>query len=219
MALLESPQGTFEVRPSDEDGAPVYICRVPRLVDRTAYRRAVTAAGGRFPGDIEMMRELATALDRLLPESDDAEQREKLKALAAAHADAFRLFLDKKGEAPVMPPDLQQTVEEASRADPRFAGLMGDRMAYGEIAAIVAARMFLAGWENIAVPFRRTIAGGVPDDLVALIPYGDLFAISNAVSERMTPSEARLKNSDWRSGGPPAQASSPTTETPHPTVQ
>lgn len=218
MALLESPQGTFEVRPSDAEDAPVYICRVPKLIDRTTYRRAVTAAGARFPGDIEMMGELVDALDRLLPGPEDAEQRERLAGLARTHADAFRLWLDKKGAAPEIPPDLRQTIEEASRADPRFAGLMGDRTAYGEIAAIVAARMFLAGWENIEVPFRRGVMG-VPDDLLALIPYPDLYAISNAVSERMTPSEARLKNSDSPSGGRRDPESSRTTETPHPTVQ
>lgn len=205
-----------ERRPEDEQIA--YLIRVPSVTDRPAYRRAVKAAGGRQWSELDLYRALADGVRLLLADDADAERRDYMLGVVEGQTakleefgrkvKAGELDDDKDSDDLVAawmeaftPPDELKEIELAVTAGyERYAQMVADRAVFPEIAGIVGARMFLAGWEGLDGKFRRS-AGVVPDDVLAAVPSHHFVSIGELVGELLEPPEPKRKNLSSPSSG------------------
>src|SRR5690606_24989553 len=79
------------------------------------------------------------------------------------------------GATPADPRDLEDFAvlhADMRRHWPKFAAMVADSVHYQQMAPIVAAQVFLAGWENVAAAFHRR-HGLVREDVLAGMPEED----------------------------------------------
>lgn len=98
--------------------------------------------------------------------------------------------------------------EDMRRHWPRFAAMVADGVHYQQMAPVIAAQIFLAGWEGIETPFRRR-HGAVEENLLGVLPDEDVIAVGMKALELFAPSEEQAKNSGSRSPSRGGRASSP----------
>lgn len=227
MKILHHPKSSVVL--SLADGARVYRLRVPLVADRPAFRHALLEAGGRQWSIANLLGRLADAAARLMPEGDE-------RAAALADLEAMRDALAAAGElvrggASVMADEVQEAwrkgtavtpavaaLERLAQAqDPGYAAALADNAVYAELRGIVAARMFVVGWEGLDEE-PGFGAGGLAEPSLALIPLGDLLAIGQRVEELLSPPEGMRKNSASPSGGSSVPATSPDASTQPPSV-
>jgi hypothetical protein len=181
------------------DAVPVYHVRVPTLRDRAVWRRAVAEAGARLPSQAELLDALRAALREVAPENLEA-LLEKVDLFAAM-------------EAGKVPPDAElardmAALETQLLAVPRYAVLVGARTFWFEIAPLVAAAHFLAGWENAGVDYAAE-RGRVSDELLGALPQGHAAEMGLRAIGLMSLTPAEAKNSASRSRSPAARPRMP----------
>lgn len=202
-----------------EDG-PTFHLRVPTVMDRAKYRKALAAAGARFWRNLELVRLGRVSLDKLLPgeEGDDG------RALLDGYIERLTAALENRRTAPgkeaddeliaavQIPDGVMTLLNGIAEHDPAMRKAAGDNASYYLLAGIEACRLFLVGAEGLAT-FKRGLHGPT-DETLAQITSGDFERIAFHVEEMLEPSEARLGNSASPSSGQPeATDSSDTGET------
>jgi hypothetical protein len=208
MALPISPRDPVAFTPFSYDGKdnpPVYLVSPATRRQRIAFRRALTAAGARYPSDLALMAALREGIAALLPA---AELGPLLALIDGAEA------ITKAGE--ILDPAARANLEEIERAvaesDPRYRALLADRSAWLEIAPLTAASMFLVGRAGEAPLPRR--GGIVPDEVLEALPEADIDAIGFKALALMSPTKDEEKNSASPASPPPSPRPSQATSLP-----
>lgn len=181
--------------PPGEQGEspPVYLIAVPTLMQRAAFRRDVTAAGARYPGQEEMFEALRAGVRAVVEEEAQPALLETLDAAQAAG--------DGLAEDAELVRDMAEIEKAMRRHHPPYAALEAERAYWLSVAPIVAARHFLRGWEGVEPPFRR-VAGLVPEELLAQLPDGHVEAFGWDAISLLSPSRVQAKNSASPSPSP-----------------
>lgn len=210
--LLVSPNVPERV----EIGDRAYLLKPPTVMERARWRRAIVAAGGRRHGQIAMLECMADGV-RTLMADDLPEVRDPILERIAAHRDALigmaaealsGAFDDAENSGAEIRAALKDrmtgiqdgakglaVIESAVSAGyPRYADMAADDSAYGTIAGLEAARLFLVAWEGFEVDLQRGTAG-LSEQSLAQIPENHLAAIGNAVEALTRVSEKKRKNS------------------------
>jgi len=197
MVILPMPVLTAKglERFTPESGNAVYLIRIPTLGLKASFRRHCVAAGIQIWPKRELCRRAAITLREANPDNLDS-LLDLVAEVEAAAEDGADL-----GEATLTA--WTGLSQELRRFDPGFAGLVADNQHWTQLAPIIAARFFLAGWEGIDLAFKRGIDGLVPEDLLELLPEADLTAIGWRALQLMTPTGAQEKNSDLPPPSPP----------------
>jgi hypothetical protein len=136
----------------DKENPPVYLIEPATLRRRGQFFTALTAAGARMPQSSELIGAIRKGVKQLVVEQDQAEANAIVDLLEAKHplADDDRIklviILDGLRQAPFIP----------------FTQIEATQEHWDHLAPLIAADMFLAGWENVKEPFQRK-NGMVPD--------------------------------------------------------
>lgn len=216
--MLLDPTKPVPFKPRDD--GPTYHLRVPTVMDRAKYRKALAAAGARFWRNLELVRLGRTSIDKLLPGEDGDDGRalldayiERLQAALEARRTSPGKEADDELIAAVQIPEAVSTLLVAiAEHDPAMRKAAGDNASYYLLAGIEACRLFLVGADGLAT-FKRGL-NGPTDETLMQITSGDLERIGFQVEEMLEPTEARLGNSASPSSGQPeATDSSDTGET------
>jgi len=169
----------------DAPEPPVYLIQVPSVLGRAQWQRAVAGLGARYWTDAEMLEALRDGIAAL---DEPAQAAERLDLVERAAARDPRQEADAAlGRA------LAALERRVRRADPAYAAMVADREFWMVAAPFLAARRFLAGWENLHLAFQRD-EEGVTAELVERLPEGHALAIGWRAIAAMTPSEAQAKN-------------------------
>lgn len=183
-----------------------YLLKVPTVYERARYRQQLAAHGARRHGTAALAAELRRGIEAVMAGDDVAEARAALLAAVDAGQAAFdqALALVAQGDDAAVAEawdaavahDRKLEVLAAAVHDGHepYRAMLADNQVYWQVAGLVAAKLFLAGWEGIDVPFRRNTQGVVPDELLAVIPEAHLPVISRELEGLLAPGEARAKN-------------------------
>lgn len=186
----------------DEDGAvpagaPVYLIAVPTLRGKAEFNRACVAAGLVTHDRAAMIATLREGVAAQIEEDQAGPLLDMLDRIEAAGAGSGG---DGSGAEPD-PRDLEDFVvlqNDMRRHWPKYAAMVADGVHYQQMAPVIAAQIFLAGWEEIEAPFLRR-NGQVGEELLCLLPEEDVIAIGIRALALFAPSEAEAKNSGSRS--------------------
>ena len=183
-----------------EGSSVTYLIRIPTLGTKASFRRHCVAAGIQIWPKRELCRRAAITLRDVNPDNLDSllDLVAEVEAAAEDGADLAEATLTAWTEIS----------QQLRRFDPGFAGLVADNQHWTQLAPVIAARCFLAGWEGIDLAFKRGIDGLVPEDLLERIPEADLIAIGWRALQLMTPTGAQEKNSVSPPPSPPDLKSS-----------
>lgn len=237
MSILHDPAAPVVFTPSSEERKPeaariVYYLKVPTVADKPAYRHAVIVAGGRTYRDIEMFAAQLVELAAIMCDPADAEQLAELKAVIEARMEAIVEYSARyqAGEFETDAELVAAHAELLGAPDPRlgeieravmagsakYAGMCADRTVYPEIAGIVAARMFLTGWDNIDAAFKRRFGAQVGDDMLQHVEAAHLIEIGRKIGSLIDVTSAKRKNSQSPPSTGSEVATSTAGSTPHP---
>lgn len=159
--------------------------------ERARFRSQIAGEGVRFPADAELLRAVRATLTELAPSNLD-----ELLGEVQAFEDALAL------ETTEEPDEVErrlgigrryETIVDLLRQHPAVSSLLGLRTLFYEIVPPLAAAFCLRGWENVAVPFKRT-NGVVPDATLDAIPADDLAAIGSQALVLQSVSAAQKGN-------------------------
>ena len=224
MILLD-PKTAHRFQP-DPGSEIVYLLKVPTVADRPKYRHAVRLDKGRRWAPTEMLDALADGVRQIVRE-DDPQLEPMLAEIAKARL-AWTQFADEarggiltadnpayeaRLRALVPSPMIQEIALAVSDHYPRYETMLADSLVYADIAAGVAARMFLLGWEGGEAPYTRGV-GEAPDDVLSQIPLAHLAAIGAEIERLMDPEASTVKNYASGAGTTPDQTVLNGTETP-----
>lgn len=177
-------------------GAPVYLIAVPTLRGKAEFNRACVAAGLVTHDRTAMIATLREGVAAQIEEDQAGPLLDMLDRIETAGAGS------EAGDAGGPDPrDLEDFVilqNDMRRHWPRYAAMVADGVHYQQMAPVIAAQIFLAGWEGIEAPFRRQ-SGQVGEELLGLLPEEDVIAIGIRALALFAPSEAEAKNSGSRS--------------------
>lgn len=225
--ILASPGETRTfVPPSEERRDPAhrvaYRLRVPSVWDRTRYRGALGAHGVRSHSVVPMLDAMAQGVRAIYGDADSAAKDAHLDVIAQYRAEAVALgqrlldgsidvaseegraaFTESMGRQQDLDQALADVAEIVAQGYPPYAQMRADNASFALGRGVVAAQMFLVGWENVPRPFARTDAG-VPEALLAQLPEHHLIAIGAEVERLMAPTEPEAKNSDSPSSTGPS---------------
>ncbi|MEQ8345081.1 MAG: hypothetical protein RLO22_25440 [Sneathiellaceae bacterium] len=240
MAKLLSAGETVEWEPPWQDRLPAekrvrYWLAVPTPPLRLRYRRRCTALGARRVTPRQLLDAIAAELSAMEPGPDQVEIRDRHLALVtevqeAWDARAARLtageYEGEEGAAAYVVDGEASAAQEAEveaigRAlvefSPRLADLYAAGDTWTEAAGLAAAEVFLAGWENIATPFRRAVPDRLPDPVLMAVPELHLRLLALHIETLFAPTEEEQGNSAPPSSSPSTESDSGTTSTAPPT--
>lgn len=238
--MIHDPKTPVPFKP-DEDGPVTYLLRVPTVADRSEFRRQLRLVGARSWTLADVVDAAKAAVERLLPGEDEAAERqeataaldawlEEIREAAQAWTDersdenfeALREAMNPKGAVKHVIDVLTALDISTNRpVDPATAERLADMSVFQERQGLVAARMFLVGWEGVEnedgepVPFKRGLLG-LSEATLARIPMLHLLAIGSKVQELLEPAGPKLGNSSSPSGGRSSRKSSSSPKTPRP---
>ncbi len=213
-----------------EDQRVAYQLRVPSYYDRAAYKRSCLAKGAVFHANSKIFATAREGIAAILLDPDDPDRIHAEGLLDTAEVADGDDDVELDDETAAALPNLEAVLRQ--HYEP-YAQLLADRAHWMEIAPFEAARMFVDGWENIDVPFRRSL-DGVPVELLDALPRVHIALVGFEIMGLMRPSELEAKNSESPSSSqsstktstaakePPQTTSSPTpkeTSTPGPSQQ
>lgn len=193
------PTDTSEIeRFIPESSSVTYLIATPSVMERARFKRDLVAAGATFHDDAALLAALRDDLRAVHPANLDhlLELLDQFEALADTDAD----------------PPLAAAVADIERlgrvAAGRYAALLGERAFFNDVLPIIAARLFLVGWEGTDTPFARA-NGLTADRTLGLIPEATLRQIGARAFARMVLTGDLEKNS-------PSPSPSPSNPTPSP---
>jgi hypothetical protein len=167
-----------------ETGAPVYFIRPASLKQRAAFNRALLAEGASYARDEEMRSVFRAGVEQMI---DDRDQPAALNLVDRLDAGATLSTEENKAVA-----ELERFIVVTYKP---YSSLLAQRHFWLEMAPLLAAQMFLVGWENIDLPFEVK-NGLVLEALLQALPMGDVNKIGMRALELSRPSEQQRKNSD-----------------------
>ncbi|MBI1243762.1 MAG: hypothetical protein GC202_02060 [Alphaproteobacteria bacterium] len=173
---------------------PTYHVRVPSLRARAAWRRDVAQAGARMPSNGDLFEALRAALREVGPANLD----ELLEKVDHAEAMASGRIERDSGLAREV-----AALETQLMASPTYAVLVAARTYWYDVAPVIAASHFLAGWDNVDIPFVSA-RGLVPEETLRELPQGHAVEIGFKAISMMAVSGQDAKNSASRSPSPAA---------------
>ena len=182
------------------DDAPVYLIAVPTLRGKAEFNRACVAAGLVTHDRAAIIATLREGVAEQIEADQAGPLVDMLDRIEAADADNPADERDLR--------DFGVLHEDMRRHWPRFAAMVADGVHYQQMAPVIAAQIFLAGWEGIETPFRRR-HGAVEENLLGVLPDEDVIAVGMKALELFAPSEEQAKNSGSRSPSRGGRASSP----------
>ena len=207
-------------------GGRVYQVAVPSIADRARFHREVRVAGGRNHSRPDLLALVERGIVACLDEADPMRST-YLDMIADARA-ALQAALDAYHDASLEPAERDRLlIEGFVTTDPALADLsamvervylpyreaVADNLVFPDIQATVAARLFLAGVEGGAAPFRRGF-NGVAEEVLATIPRADLAAILATVLGMIEARPEEKKESAKSTTGEPIPSPSTATRTP-----
>lgn len=231
--MLHDPKMPFRFQPDGESG-PCYLLRVPTVADRGRFKHALLMADRPVQSwsGMEILNALEAGVNEVLTHPDDAEKRDTLLAQITDYRERFKqfalacsngevdqsdeeAFLAQAREAMDVPPEIEEAVRILRPHVPQLKSMLADNATYHEDSGLVAAKMFLMGWEGIDAPFRRT-AAGVPEEILAPIPVAHLTRIGIQIKQLLEPPQAKMGNFSLESGSHPGPTPSNGTGMPLP---
>ncbi len=181
-------EGADPLRQSDSAAspAPVYLIAVATLRERIDFRRALAATGARFPSNGEIVARIAALIDEIVLDEDRPAARELVAEFEAASA---------AGEPPAdLLTALDRFEQKLRPHDAELSQMAAERTYWIGMAPLIAASVFLRGWENLPVKFIRR-RGCVPEDVLWQLPESHVVAIGWRALELMNaPTGTAAKN-------------------------
>jgi hypothetical protein len=213
--ILNNPKAPVRLAPRGEDDGPVYYLRVPTVFDRSEFRRGLARRKAQQWTALDLLDAFDTGLRRILHEPGDKKELDSLLNESAKFRENVAAFFEdwreggldelsperqaKELDRTVMPPRLSAAAEAVADGHEPYQRMLADNLVYSERAGLVAAQLFLVGWEGVEVEFERGL-GGVSDAMLEAVPVVDLIAIGAQVGRMIWPPRSRLKNSPSVSG-------------------
>lgn len=177
------------------DPPPVYLIRPATVLDRAAFRRDMTAVGARYHQKAAQISALRRALQEVAPANLDQ---------LLADIDAVEAGGDL---AKAALPAVAEIEQKIARADPRYAELIADNEHWLEVAPHLAFRRFVAGWENVSVPFAQR-GGLVAEATAEALPADHVVSVGYEAIRLFSPTKDEEKNSAPPPPSPSGQATS-----------
>lgn len=185
----------------------VYHLRVPSQMERVRYKQALIADRLEFRSPLQLCDALLQGAMRLMADSPE-EARGGVKAKVELQRDALAAWFKALGEAGLgnetdaeviaARAELDRTSDavepiarEVADHDARYAALLAKAAVFWEGAGLIAARMFLTGWEGLAEPFPAKMT----EAALEAIPPEDLPIIGVRFDSMLSLSGAQRKNS------------------------
>jgi len=218
MSIINNPAEPVRFVPAGQDELPeeqrvVYLLKVPTVWDRISFESQLAARGARqysLAALIARARGIYAGMESGGPAEvvamlDDfaaflREMAATIRKHDASTEEGQNAILDQSRRLGEFDATLAPFFDAVAEIDPVYARMRADNVAYPMIAAAVAAKKFILGWENLPVEFRRG-SDGLPDDLLGRIPEGDMLQVSARLKDLLRPSETSLKNSVSPSSG------------------
>jgi len=191
MSVVLTTKHSVVVDITDANGEATdrrYLLAVPTIPTRARFRSALAAAGVIAHAHAEFA---AAARETLL--EVNTEETLGLLSLCDRVAEVGPSALE--GDDAVRWKDVSNTL---MRVDPRYRQLVADNTYYLEMAPVIAARVFLTGWENTGLPFQPGLDGLISNDLIEAVAEkfrGDLFQIWVKIVAMLSPDQSAEKNS------------------------
>lgn len=190
-------------------GARTFLLRTPTKADRIKYKRALAEAGAAFHRTSELCAQLSESVSLLLPEQDRPAALARITEYRAA-SDAYGALAAEADAQDQKAEEFQAAQAELAAAeraaepyarlvragDAVYAGMLADNAVYWDLAGLLAAKMFLVGWEGLDAPFP---GAPVSDAAVEALTDGDIAFIGISFAGMLHLSPARRKNSDTAS--------------------
>ena len=172
-----------------DDPPPVYLIAVPTVMAKAMWQRRVAQAGAVYASDATLTEALRDGINAVVA----AESRDAALAVldrkAELQAEAERLLArgeEAQAEREALGLEAAEVMRQVahiervvSRGDERYRDMVADRGLWMTVAPVLAAKHFLAGWENApgGVRFRRDPDGLAAMDALDALPEGHLMAI------------------------------------------
>lgn len=206
-----TPSHYLDANGQPNEGAPVYIIKAATRREKLAFDHEVSASGAGAVTTSELYERLREGIAAVVLEED----RPRLIELVDQ---AEVLQRENKPVDDDLARDLAEIQRTIRPHYPPFAQAEAAQQYRLNLMVLIAAQMFLIGWENVSVPFERR-AGKVPDEVMELLPERDCTAIGWQALALIFPSEDQSKNSESPAQSPstpgPSQAEkSPPMEAP-----
>lgn len=206
MALLIDPKSSEPIKV----GERTYFMKPATVAERTRWRRATAAGGGRQHGPVGMLNCLSAGVKALMKDSPAPARDAVLEKIEAQKTRVIAFF--QAAQSAVIGADqvnqdfvdagsamnegaagLAVIIDEVTANYPAFAQMNADDQTYWAVSGLEAMRMFCTGWEGIEATFERG-PGGVSDDLLAEIPEADLPFIGQAYENLIKVTPQQRKN-------------------------
>jgi hypothetical protein len=191
---------------------PVYLLQIPTRALRHIYDRELIAAGVTHYHVTALYARAREVVAKL-----DIDNRDDILALIS-RLTARALVTDGDGadddaqvEADQQANDLAdwRGIDMMVRdVDPQLRRMVAANRFYMNMAPIIAARVFVAGWENRAAAFKRGPDDLMDEALTESIGDDELNELWLEIMTLMRPKDADVKNSESRPPLPPDQATS-----------
>ncbi len=197
--LPVSSKQTVEFTPPDameREPRPVFRLQVPTLLQRAQWRRALNEHGATYPSDAQLLAALREDLRAINPGNLDQ---------LLEQVDAFEAAVD--GEKLKLAPDMLAFETLCRGIGGAYSQALARRGYWGDLAPLVAAQMFVVGWEHAGPAFKRG-HDGVDHDALAALPDAWLRSVGWKAIGLMTLSGDAEKNSAAPSSSPDAPATS-----------
>lgn len=165
----------------EKESAPVYLVKAPTYRDVIEFHKELTLAGARYPANSELAEALNSGIADL--GDDYASFKETI--------DRYGAGIKLEGEEGVR---LEGVINALRNVEYQpLLQLLAAREKYIGLSAIIAAQMFLVGWENVEFLYERKL-NRVPDALLQKLPLEDVIAIGNHARTLMQPTAEQTKN-------------------------
>lgn len=175
--LLAAAQDQLEAmkrRLADNPDQPAYLVAAATVFERANFRPAMLAHGCLWPDTAELLRVLRAAIPVCVEDHQHAALVELL--------DQAELLGDESSWTFDVTAGIDSLTAQLRGLYPDLDRLLAARSRWTETAPLVAAQMFLRGWENVRdrqgcdLPFQQR-AGRVTDDCLTAMPLDDLVAV------------------------------------------
>lgn len=188
--LAGDDAGAAEPAPAFDDSiaSAVYKFRVPTYTEKCRWREELTAAGLRVVTDSQIVAELRRGIDAIVIPDDRPALHEILDLVEAA---------DRRREprSPELMAEVAQIENAMLGSWKPYDVLCAQQVRFQQWSGVIAAQLFLVGWENVEPAFQQ-IRGRVPVELLDALPEHDARAVGDKAVSLLAVSKAQIKNSE-----------------------
>lgn len=167
------------------DDPPTYLIEIPGVFSKAQFHRACIAIGAQYDKDQKLFEVLRRGIVEVVEDHGHAECLELVDQFEATAA------ADRDDE---LEADMERLEFRISENYQHLAEIHARRTYYMEVAPIIAAQMFLLGWKNVEVDFKRR-NGKVPIDRIESLPAGHAYQVGIRAMGLMHVTADQAKNS------------------------